>query len=184
MAERRRHASGSHSGGIRVFHDEKETDGVMKARQLAIVLVVLLALGGIALVLRGRNASSWRESATVTEGKVLKFELNDAAHLTIKSAAAELNLVKKGDIWTVAERFDYPADFTQVADLVRKLWELRPTQDVKVGLSQLRRLDLVEPSKELSSSNSMLIDVKGKDDKRLAALLLGKKQLRESEQSA
>jgi hypothetical protein len=30
----------------------------------------------------------------------------------------------------------------------------------------------------------MVIDVKGKDDRRLAALLLGKKQLRESDQSA
>lgn len=144
----------------------------MKARQLAIVLVVLLVLGGAALVLRNRNASSWRQTATVTEGKVLNFQLNDASHLAIKSAAAELSLVKKGEVWTVAERFDYPADFNQVADLVRKLWELRPTQDVKVGASQLGRLELEEPAKE--SSNSMLIDVKGKDDKRLAALLLGK----------
>ena len=156
----------------------------MKARQLAIVLVVLIVLGGIALVLRNRNASSWREAATVTEGKVLNFPLNDASHLTIKSGDAELNLVKKNEEWIVAERFDYPADFTQVADLVRKLWELRPTQDVKVGPSQLGRLELVEPGKESSGGSSVLIDVKGKDDKRLAALLLGKKQLRESDQSA
>ena len=154
----------------------------MKARQLAIVLFALLVLGGIALVLRSRNATSWRETATVTKGKVLNFSLNDASHLAIKSGADELNLVKKGEIWTVAERFDYPADFTQVANLVRNLWELRPTQDVKVGPSQLGRLELVEPGKG-SNSNSMLIDVKGKDDKRLAALLLGKKQPLESDQS-
>ena len=156
----------------------------MKARQLAIVLVALLILGGIALVVRSRNATSWREAATATEGKVLNFQLNDASHLTIKSGADELNLVNKGDFWTVAERFDYPADFTQVADVVRKLWELRPTQDVKVGPSQLGRLELIEPGKESSGSSSILIDVKGKDDKRIAALLLGKKQLRESDQSA
>jgi Domain of unknown function (DUF4340) len=156
----------------------------MKARQLAIVLVALIVLGGIALVLRTRNVTSWREAATVTEGKVLNFPLNDASHLTIKSGAEELNLVKKSEIWTVAERFDYPADFDQVADLVRKLWELHPTQDVKVGPSQLGRLELVEPGKESSGSNSMLVDVKGKDDRRLATLLLGKKQLRESDQPA
>jgi hypothetical protein len=93
----------------------------MKARQLAIVLFALIVLGGIALVLRSRNATSWREAAIVTEGKVLNFPLNDASHLTIKSGADELNLVKKAEVWTVAERFDYPADFIQVADLVRKL---------------------------------------------------------------
>ena len=156
----------------------------MKARQLGIVLVVLIVLGGIALVLRNRTATSWREAATVTEGKVLNFPLNDASHLTITSGADELNLVKKNEVWIVAERFDYPADFNQVADLVRKLWELRPTQDVKVGPSQLGRLELFEPGKESSGGSSMLIDLKGKDDKRLAALLLGKKQLRESDQSA
>ena len=154
----------------------------MKARQLVIVLVVLLALGGVALVLYSRNASSWRQSATVTEGKMLNFSLNDVAHLTIKGSGAELNLVKKADIWTVAERFDYPADFNQVSGLVRKLWELRPAQDVKVGPSQLGRLELVEPGKD--SGNSMLFDVKGQDGKPLARLLVGKKQMRESEQSA
>jgi hypothetical protein len=156
----------------------------MKARQLAIVLVALIVLGGIALVLRSRNATSWREAATITEGKILNFQLNDATHLTIKSGADELNLVKKAEVWTVAERFDYPADFNQVTDLVRKLWELRPTQDVKVGPSQLGRLELVEPGKGSGGGNSILIDVKGRHDKRLAALLLGKKQLQESDQSA
>jgi hypothetical protein len=184
VAEHRRDAGRGYSGWIRLFNDEAETRGVMKARQLAIVLFALIVLGGIALVLRSRNATSWREAVTVGEGKVLNFPLNDASHLTIKSSADELNLVKKGEIWTVAERFDYPADFNQVADLARKLWELRPTQDVKVGPSQLGRVELVDPGSGPSSSNSMLIDVKGKDDKRLAALLLGKKQLRESDQSA
>jgi hypothetical protein len=184
VVEHRRHAGRGYFGWIRLFNDEAEASGAMKARQLVIVLVVLIVLGGVALVLRNRNASSWREAATVTEGKVLNFPLNDASHLTIKSGAEELNLVKKNEVWIVAERFDYPADFNQVADLVRKLWELRPIQDVKVGPSQLGRLELVEPGKESSGSSSMLIDVKGKDDKRLAALLLGKNQLRESDQSA
>jgi Domain of unknown function (DUF4340) len=186
MAEHRWNAGAGDCGWIRLFHDAAEANNLMKARQLAIVLVALIVLGGIALVVRSRNTSSWREAATTTQGKVLNFPLNDATHVTIKSSAEELNLVNKNDVWTVAERFDYPADFTQVADVIRKLWELRPTQDVKVGPSQFGRLDLLEPGKQSngSGSSSMLIDVKGKDDKRIAALLLGKKQLRESDQSA
>src|SRR5262249_15395582 len=117
VAEHRRNAGRGYPGWIRLFNDEAEARGIMKARQLAIVLFALVVLGGIALVLRSRNATSWRETATVTKGKVLNFSLNDASHLAIKSGADELNLVKKGEIWTVAERFDYPADFTQVANL-------------------------------------------------------------------
>jgi hypothetical protein len=36
----------------------------------------------------------------------------------------------------------------QQIDLIRKLWELKTVQDVKVGPSQFPRLDLVEPGKE------------------------------------
>ncbi len=158
----------------------------MKARQLAIVLVALIVLGGIALVVRSHNATSWREAATATQDKILNFPLNDAAHLAIKTSVDELNLVRKNDVWVVAERFDFPADFTEVANLLRKLWELHPTQDVKAGPSQLGRLELVEPRQgsNAGGNSSVLIDVKNKDDKRVAALLLGKKQLRESDQSA
>ncbi len=83
--------------------------------------------------------------------------------------------------WTVKERADYPADFDKVSALLRKLWELRPVQDVKIGPSQLARLQLGEPSADANSS--MLIDLKGAGDKRLAALLLGKTYLRNSDQA-
>src|ERR1700694_2968773 len=147
----------------------------MKGKQLAIVLVLLAALGGIALLLHSRNTNSWSKTATVTGGKVLTFPLNDASHVTIKTNGIELNLVKKDEVWKVKERFDYAADFDKVAGLIRKLWELRPGQDVKIGPSQLGRLQLTEPGNDPNSGT--LVDLKGNDDKRLAALLLGKKHL-------
>lgn len=153
----------------------------MKGRQFAIILVLLIALGGIALLLHSRRAASWRENATATEGKILKFPLNDVSHLTIKSSSAELNLIKKDDTWKVKERFDYPADFDKVSGLLRKLWELHPSQDVRVGPSQFGRLQLTEPGKD--SNSGTVIDLKGDDDKHFAALLVGKKYLRESDQS-
>ena len=53
--------------------------------------------------------------------------------ITIKTGAAELDLRKKEDVWRVAERADYPADFEKVASLIRKLWELRAVQEVQAG---------------------------------------------------
>ena len=153
----------------------------MRGRQLAVVLVLLAVLGGVALFLHSRRASSWRDTATSSEGKMLKFPLNDVSHLTIKNSTAELNLVKKDDLWKVKERFDYPADFDKVAALLRKLWETHPAQDVRIGPSQLVRLQLTEPGQDPNSG--ILIDLKGSDDRRYAALLLGKKHLRESDQS-
>ena len=92
-----------------------------------------------------------------------------------------MNLTKKKEeVWTVRERADYPADFDKVSALLRKLWELRPVQDVKIGPSQLARLQLGEPSADANSS--ILVDLKGAGDQRLSALLLGKTFLKNSEQ--
>jgi len=153
----------------------------MKGKQLATILLLLAALGGVALVLYNRSVNSWRQTATATAGKILKFPLNDVSQVTIKDSSAEVNLIKKDDVWMVKERFDYPADFDKLAGFVRKLWEMRAAQDVKIGPSQLTRLQLTEPGREPNSGT--LVDLKGNDDKRIAALLLGKKYLRESDQS-
>jgi hypothetical protein len=153
----------------------------MKGKQLAIILVLLVVLGGIALFLNLRNSASWSSTATTSSGKVLDFQLNDVAYLTIKESGAELTLFKK-DIWKVQERADYPADFDKVSALVRKLWELRPVQDVKIGPSQLDRFQLTEPAP--GSSSGTLLDLKDSGGKPLAALLLGKKYLRNPDQPA
>jgi hypothetical protein len=153
----------------------------MRPKQLALVLGLLIAIGGVALFLHQRNLASWSNTATASGGKVVNFELNDVSHVTIKGSGAELNLVKKDDNWTVKERADYPANFELISGLVRKIWELRGVQEVKVGPSQFARLQLIEPGQD--SNSGTLLALKGTGDKRLAALLLGKKHLRDSNQS-
>lgn len=152
----------------------------MKAKQLAIIVILLLAIGEAAMLLHRRSSDSWSSSATSAGAKVLDFPLNDVSRITVKSGGAELNVSKKDDVWTVQERADFPADFAKVSALLRKLWELKPVQDVKIGPSQLTRLQLAQPSPDAGSG--MLIDLKG-GEKRLAALLLGKTQLRDADQS-
>jgi uncharacterized protein DUF4340 len=154
----------------------------MKGKQLTLVLVLLVVLGGIALFLHRRHSASWSDTAITTSGKVLDFQLNDVTQITIKEAGAELNLIKKDDVWKVQERADYPADFDKVSALIRKLWELKPVQDVKIGPSQLPRLQLTEPAQ--GANNGTLLDLKGAGNKRLTALLLGKKYLRNRDQPA
>jgi hypothetical protein len=143
---------------------------------------LLVVVGGVALYLNQRNSDSWSQTATSSSGKILDFQLNDVSHVTITEGGSELNLAKKDDAWRVKERADYPADFAKIGALIRKLWELRPVQDVKVGPSQLARLQLTAPAP--GSTNGTLLDLKGDGDKRIATLLLGKKSLRESDQPA
>src|SRR4051794_20001240 len=112
----------------------------MKGKTLAILLVLVVALGAIWYFVSQRGRASF--STTGGGGaKVIEFPLNDVTRVDIKSADGEVNLVKKGDQWVVQERADYPANFEQVSSMLRKLWELKTVQDVKVGPSQLPRLE-------------------------------------------
>lgn len=146
----------------------------MKGKQLAILLVLVAVLGGAWFFKSKQNTASWSETSAGAGGKVVEFPINDVAQLVIKSGGAELSLVKKADAWTVKERADYPANFESVGNLLRKLWELKTVQEVKVGASQLGRLELDEKA-------GTVVEFKDKDGKALATLLLGKKHMRQSD---
>jgi Domain of unknown function (DUF4340) len=150
----------------------------MKGKQLVILLVLGVVLGGAWFITSKRNKASWSESGA-GGGKIVDFPINDVAQVVIKTSGEELNLVKKADAWTVKERADYPASFELVSGLIRKVWELKPVQDVKIGASQLPRLELIEPGK--GDKSGTLVQFLGADGKALSAVLVGKKHLRKSD---
>lgn len=143
----------------------------MKGKQLVVILILLVAVGGGALLLIRHNDFSWTKTATA-QSKVINFPLNDVSDVIIRGNGAELNLAKKDNVWRVKERADYPADFDKVSALVRKLWELRAVQEVKIGPSQLGRMQLAELGQGPVSGT--VIELKDANDKPLASLRLGK----------
>jgi hypothetical protein len=153
----------------------------MKGKQLLILVVLVVVLGGIGVWLQKRKQSSWSESGAGAGAKVFEFPINDVTHVIVKNQSGELNLVRTNDEWTVRERGDYPANYEQVTGLLRRLWDLKTVQTVKVGPSQFARLELTEPGKEDGGGGGTLLELRGKEDAKLGALLLGKKYLKKSE---
>jgi hypothetical protein len=151
----------------------------MKGKHLALLLLLVVVLGGAAFLSQKSSSSSWSATAAGAGGKVINLPLNDVARVVIKASDGEVNLVKKDDTWTVAERADYPASFEKVSDLLRKSWDLKTVQEVKVGPSQFARLELVAPDKD--GGKGTLVEFKDKDGKRLEGLLLGKKNMRKGD---
>ena len=124
----------------------------MKGKQLLILVVLVVVLGGIGVWLQKRKQSSWSESGTGAGAKVLEFPINDVTHVFVKSDSGELNLVRSNDEWTVRERADYPANYEQVTGLLRRLWDLKTVQTVKVGPSQFARLTAIARGSPTRSS--------------------------------
>ncbi len=153
----------------------------MKRTQLAILIFLLVVLGAAAWLLLARHTTSWQSSAGNLPERVVTLPINEVSRVTITEPGTKLDLLKKNGQWVVAERADYPANFEMISRLIRDVWELKPVQEVKVGPSQLGRLDLVEPGN--GGNGGTLVEFRDEHGKRLAALLFGKKYMREANQS-
>ena len=153
----------------------------MKGKHLFLLLLLAGAVGATwHYQFRNRPDDAWNAKGTGgAGGKVFYLALNDVARVVVKTADAELNLVKKDDAWTVQERAGYPANFGQLSGLLKKLADLKTVQEVKVGPSQFARLELVEPGKGAGAGT--LVEFKDKDGKALGGLLLGKKFMKKGD---
>ena len=151
----------------------------MNRRQLTWMIVFAAAFATVGVYFAKHDQSSYTAStARMGEKLMPKFPLNETAQITVRQAESEMTLLKKGDRWVVRERGDYPANFSEISESLRKLWDLKVTQPVRVTApSSLARLELA-PSK---GTNSVTIaEFKDASGKILTSLALGKKHLRDS----
>src|SRR5438105_10757152 len=143
----------------------------MNRKQLVILLVLVVVLGGAGLVLRQRQSASWQAGNSALGKKLLgDFPVNDVSHIALKQGTNELNLAKKDDLWRVRERNDYPANYSEIADFLLKIRDLKIVQNEKAGPSQLPRLALAPGQ---GTNSALVVDFKDAHDKTLKTLLLG-----------
>jgi Flp pilus assembly protein CpaB len=118
----------------------------MNRKQLTLLIVVAAVLGGLGWLAWQKQQTPFKESmAQVGEQLFPNFPINDVEHVTIRVSTNELNLLKKEDIWTVAERGNYPANWNNISDFLRKVYELKVAKPVKAGPSRLGPLQLPAP---------------------------------------
>jgi len=152
----------------------------MNRKQLLILLVLVLVLGGLGLLLHKKQADSFTATGNSNVGQKLlgTFPVNDVAHIEMKQGTNNLNLAKKDNLWRVGERKDYPANYSQIAEFLLKAQDLKVVQSEEVGPSQLPRLWLAPGN---GTNAALVVDFKDKSDKTLKSLLLGKKHMKKSD---
>ncbi|MBU6182888.1 MAG: DUF4340 domain-containing protein [Verrucomicrobia bacterium] len=150
----------------------------MNLRTALLLLAAALVIGGIGL--RYYDLEQFKKETAQAERFLPEFDLNSVAEITVKTNNSTATLKKTETGWTVAERESYPADFAAVGETVQRLWDFKPAQDVIAGPSQFARLEIVEPDGKAEGAGT-LIDLKDKDGKRLAAVVVGKQSFGQPE---
>lgn len=144
----------------------------MKSKQLVLLFLAAVVLGGGGLMVLRSRQDDYRKSATEMGAKVLgNVDVSAVAGVRFKQGTNSVSVVRNGDTWTVRERGDFPANFGDVSEFVRKIADLKVAQPQRVGASRLAML-------ELTPDKGTVVELLGSDGKTLKSLLLGAKHLR------
>ncbi len=140
----------------------------MNPRAVAVLVVLVLALGGGALLLR-EQAASQRPPASGTLGQPLLKGLKAAeiAAIVIREPKATLTLERKEARWIIVERGGFPADLEKVRQFVLKAIELKIGQAEPIGEADRARLQL--------DDKGTGVEFRGAGGKPLARLAVGRK---------
>lgn len=154
----------------------------MNRKQFVLALValaVLVGLGwGVAHWQRaGFEAADPRVGAKLLEG----FRIDDVAQIDIVEAAGTVTLVRGEQGWSVKERGGYPADLEPIRNLLVRLEELKVVQAEPITDALKPRMQLVAPgSGAKPEETGTLLELRGRDGKTVARLVLGKKITKEA----
>ena len=155
----------------------------MNRKQFIILLVLVAVIGAAGLIIHQRNNQSWQSGGAAIGQKLLpNLVINDVAQIAIQAGTNELDLARRDHLWRVRQRADYPANFSQISELLMKFPDMKVVQTDEVGPSQLGRFDL-RPAGAQADSGTLLA-FKDQSGKTLATLLLGKKHMSKPAQNS
>ncbi len=141
----------------------------MNPRFLGVLLILLVALGGGALLVREQQASPAKSADAGTLGQPLLkgLQASQIASIVIRQPKDAITIARKDERWTIVERGGFPADFDKVREFVVKAISLKIGQSEPIGEKDRARL--------LLDAGGTAIEFLGADGKPLARLTAGRK---------
>jgi hypothetical protein len=143
----------------------------LSARIVAILVVLLVVLGGAALLAQREDSAQRPQNASALGQPLLKdLKAAQIAKIRIVEPKSALTLERKDEGWVLVEREGFPADLAKVREFVVKMISLKVVQAEPVGEKDLARLNL--------DASATQLEFAGADGKPLAKLLVGRKLFR------
>ncbi len=130
----------------------------MKRKQVYLLLGLALVLTIAGTIFQMRQSSAWK-GETGDRQIYSNLAINDVTKVRVQTGKENLTLQTSSDIWQVAERYGYPADFAKIRELLRSIWDLKYVRALEVGPSQLGRLQLLPPGQGDQSGTEIERDV-------------------------
>lgn len=152
----------------------------MSKTNLIIIAVVCAFLVVLGFFMAKQDAAGWQQEESISRSSLLPdFEVNKVSKIVVKEDKKTATLVKDKENWKVKEKHDYPANFTKIRENVLKLKDMKIAQNIKVGKSNLGRLNLQKPGE--GEQSGTLVEFYDDKNAKINSLLLGKPHVEKQE---
>ncbi len=150
----------------------------MKQKNLLIIVVLAVVLGGIWLLMRNTEDGPQKQAGAglgIGDRLLPDLPVNEVAKMTITEDDETVTLERRDGEWVVGERAGYPADFEALSQFLKKAWGLKVTQKATVARDNFAELNL-DPAVEGDDAppKPVIIAFADADGNELARLLVGK----------
>ncbi|MGK0186718.1 MAG: hypothetical protein ACI9R3_002501 [Verrucomicrobiales bacterium] len=149
----------------------------MNSKSLGILIGILAAVVIGVLAVGIMNKGSIEGGSKQAGAKVLEgLSPDNVKSMTIENKDGGTTLELGDNSWTVKDRDNYPAKFSEVRDLIWKVWELAIVEGITAGPSTHGRFQLIKPGTDGADEDELgtVVTFKGEGDKDLGTLVIGK----------
>ena len=142
----------------------------MKGRNLLTLIVLAVVLVVVAV----NTSNNGSKSTPNVIGKSVFPDLvaDDVEKIVITSSEGTTTVVARvNDIWSVPDRFNYPADFNKLKDYMIKFIDMKIGQVMKLDEKQ-------KTAMKLTPTTGTKVDLVGKNNTTIASILIGEARMR------
>ena len=153
----------------------------MKAKQLATLVILAVAVGTLAYVSRQQGQKRYQPSPLIGKTAFPDLPVNDVSRLEIVNAGSTSVVARAKDgRWGVPGRWNYPADFDKIADTLVMLSELKIKQVLQPAPGQLAAFKLQAPGAAAPAEETGVeVRLLGAGSETLASFVIGKERMRQ-----
>ncbi len=147
----------------------------MKLKTFSILLIIFCAL--LAVVMLSNQKKPTKQQAAEMGSRLFPdLEIGDIAAITIATSDESIGLKQTESGWVVLNRFDYPADFAKIAELVQNLGNAKIGRVFDSSSEVQTRLSLYPPDQPdiPASQKGTRIILADKGTRHLAELIVSK----------
>jgi hypothetical protein len=149
----------------------------MNSKSLGILVGILAVVIVGVLAINFMNKGSIEGGSKEAGSKVLDgLDPDNVKSITIEGKDGATTLELGEAKWTVKDRDGYPAKFSEVRDVIWKIWELAIVEGITAGPSTHGRFHLLKPGTDGADKDEVgtVISFKGDGDKEMGTIVIGK----------